>query len=208
MYTDNRDYFNAYDIFDDTYLDDYYMDELWAWIPGLYGYYMVSNKARVYSFKKKIFMKVKPMDDYGHLGVCVHRDGQSYYYYIHRLMADVFLPNRNNLPIVRHLNDDPSDNTLDNLSWGTQKDNLRDCFLNGNAHYPTEEDREIGLSRLRKPVLATNIKTGEKIYFKGQQEASRILGIQQANIWKVLNGQRPSTCGYYFEYVKDGEKNV
>lgn len=208
MYTDNRDYFNAYDIFDDTYLDDYYMDELWAWIPGFYGHYMVSNKARVYSFKKKIFMKVKPMDDHGHLGVCIHRDGQSYYYYIHRLMADVFLPNRNNLPIVRHLNDDPSDNTLDNLSWGTQKDNLRDCFLNGNAHYPTEEDREIGLSKLRKPVLATNIKTGEKIYFKGQQEASRILDIQQANIWKVLNGQRPSTCGYYFEYVKDGEKNV
>lgn len=208
MHTDNRDYFNAYDIFDDTYLDDYYMDELWAWIPGFYGYYMVSNKARVYSFKKKMFMKVKPMDDHGHLGVCIHRDGQSYYYYIHRLMADVFLPNRNNLPIVRHLNDDPSDNTLDNLRWGTQKDNLRDCFLNGNAYYPTEEDREIGLSKLRKPVLATDITTGEKIYFRSQQEASRILDIQQANIWKVLNRQRPSTCGYYFEYVKDGEKNV
>ena len=183
MYLDNRDYFNAYDIFDDVYLDEYYMDELWAWIPGFYGYYMVSNKARVYSFKKKMFMKVKPMDDHGHLGVCIHRDGQSYYYYIHRLMADVFLPNRNNLP-------------------------LRDCFLNGNAYYPTEEDREIGLSKLRKPVLATDITTGEKIYFRSQQEASRILDIQQANIWKVLNRQRPSTCGYYFEYVKDGEKNV
>ena len=57
MYTDNRDYFNAYDIFDDTYLDDYYMDELWAWIPGFYGYYMVSNKARVYSFKKKMLLQ-------------------------------------------------------------------------------------------------------------------------------------------------------
>lgn len=205
MYTDESDYFRACDIFDEIYLDSYYMDELWAWIPGFYGEYMISDKARVYPLKTESFIKVKPMDNHGHLGVCLYHDGRSYYFYIHRLMADVFMPNPNNYPIIRHLNDDPSDNTLENLKWGSQKDNANDCLLNGHARYPTEEIRELGLSKMRKPILAINIKTGEKIYFRGQSEAARILKLQQSNIWKVLNGERQSTCGYYFEYVMDGD---
>lgn len=41
-----------------------------------------------------------------------------------------YIPNPNNYPIVRHLNDNPLDNRLANLAWGTQKDNVKDSIKN------------------------------------------------------------------------------
>lgn len=54
---------------------------------------------------------------------------------VHRLVALAFLPNPNNPPIVRHLDDDRHNNHVSNLAWGTQMDNRRDAALNGRAPY-------------------------------------------------------------------------
>lgn len=53
-------------------------------------------------------------------------EGKYVYGYLHRLVAMAYIPNPNNYPIVRHLNDNPLDNRLANLAWGTQKDNVKD----------------------------------------------------------------------------------
>ena len=87
-----------------------------------------------------------------------------------------------------------------------QKDNWYDSVRNGTAHPPTDEDREIGFQKMRIPVLAVNLETGEETEFRSQTDAGRELGIQQANIWKVLNGERRSAGGYYFEYLRRGEE--
>ena len=149
------------------------------------------------------FLKVKPLDKYGHLGVCMCVNGKRVYRYIHQLMARAFIPNRGGLPVVRHLDDNPRYNYLDNFAWGTQKDNYEDCLRNGHVHYVTTKEREIGLEKIRIPVLATNLKTGVQTRYPSQTEAARELGLQQANVWKVLNGHRKHTCGYYFEYLDE-----
>ena len=191
---------------DQYYTPENYLDERWWFISGIPGY-MISDHGRVWSERTQRFLKPKPMDNHGHLGVSMRVGGRTVYRYIHQLMAQAYLPNPNDLPIVRHLDDDPSNNYLDNLQWGTQKDNYEDCRRNGHAHYITPEEREIGLGKMRIPILATNISTGQKTRFVGQSEAARTLGIQQANIWKVLNGQRTATCGYYFEYLRKDDQN-
>ena len=213
MYLFYRDEFNemGYDYIsgvhvygDDCYVADEYMDERWWYIDGAPGY-MISDCGRVWSEKSQKFLKVKPLDNHGHLGVCLHVNGQPMYRYIHQLMARAFIPNPNNYPNVRHLDDNPRYNYLDNFAWGTQKHNHEDCVRNGHAYFLTNEDREIGLEKLRIPVLATNLTTGEQTRFRGQSEAARFLGIQQANIWKVLRGERRHAGGYHFEYLeKDG----
>jgi hypothetical protein len=183
------------------YIPEEYMDEKWWYIRGASGY-MISDYGRVWSEKSQKFLKPKPLDDHGHMGVCLYVNGKCRYEYIHRLMAKAFIPNPMNLPVVRHLNDVPDDNDICNLKWGTQKDNIADSIKNEKAHFITDSEREIGLSKMRRPIVAIKIKTGEEVYFNGQNEASRFLGIQQSNIWKVLNGERRHACGYYFEYVR------
>lgn len=199
----NNDYLIGEQVYgDDVYVDDYYMEERWAFIPGAPGY-LVSDMARVWSVKSQSFVKVKPLDNHGHLGVCLYVNGRRIYRYIHRLVAEAFIPNPHNYPIVRHLLDEPRFNSYDELAWGTQRDNAIDAVRNGKNHVITPEERRKGYVDRMTHVEAINKDTGHVLYFESQCEASRVLGIPQANIWKVLRGQRPYAGGYIFREVYD-----
>ena len=202
---DMYDYFPGQFVYgDDVYTPDEYMGEKWWYIPEAPGY-MISNCGRVWSEKSQRFLTPKPMDREGHIGVSVCVDGKPRYFYIHRLMMQAFRENSHKLPIVRHLNDIPWDNELDNLAWGTQRDNALDALANGRTfRAPPEVRKRISLEQ-SIPIVCTELKTGKETVFSGQNEAARVLGIQQANIWKVLNKKRPQTCGYYFEYLREGD---
>lgn len=189
----------------DVYLDDAYMDEVWEYIQGIPGY-MISDHGRVWSEKSKIFLKPKPLDRSGHLGFALSVNGRPHYVYLHRLMAEAFIPNPENYPIVRHLNDMKDDNDLKNLAWGTQRHNWEDSVQNGTAQPPRKEWREIGLKKMRKPVIATNLTTGKRVRFSSQTEAARKLGLQQANVWKVLTGERSHCGGWTFEYARKRDR--
>ena len=186
---------------DDIYIPEEYLDEVWEYIPG-FNNYMLSNYGRVWSITSRMFLKPKKLDREGHLGFCLHENGVAHYVYQHRLMVEVFMPNPDHYPIVRHLNDIPYDNDPSNLAWGTRRDNWEDSVRNGTARPPTDEIREKGFQKTRKPIIGTNIQTGEIVRFQGQGEAGRILGIQHANIWKVLNKERHQAGGWTFKYVE------
>lgn len=188
---------------DDVPVDDYYLDEKWAYIYG-FPEYMVSDKGRVWSKKKKKFLKVKPMDNHGHLGVCLSKNGDQYYVYIHRLVAKAFIPNPNCLPVVRHVYDNPSQNAVEDLAWGTQLDNMRDAQRNGTAYILTDDDRDKGNRERMRPLVAIDVSSKKKSYFQSQGKASKELGIPQSNIWQVLNKRRRTAGGYIFQEVLNG----
>jgi hypothetical protein len=60
---------------------------------------------------------------------------------VNRLVALTYIPNPNNLPIVLHLDNDPFNNHVSNLKWGTQKDNIRQAHAEGRCPV-TEKMRE------------------------------------------------------------------
>ena len=107
-------------------------------IPGLEGYY-ISRLGILWSRYHKSgkltqneWHKVKPNHNQrGYL--FVQKKGKCWY--LHRLVAMAYIPNPNNYPIVRHLNDNPLDNRLANLAWGTQKDNVKDSIKNNSFHF-------------------------------------------------------------------------
>jgi hypothetical protein len=68
---------------------------------------------------------------HGYLQVGLYKDGKQKIKKVHILLAQHFLDNTRNYPVVRHLNDVKTDNRLENLSWGTHKDNTADMFRNG-----------------------------------------------------------------------------
>ena len=78
--------------------------------------------------------------------------------YVHRLVGTTYLPNPDNLPVILHLDDNPSNNDVSNLRWGTQSDNVKMCF-DRDRHPKTKPTK---LYKLLSPegelVETTNLK--------------------------------------------------
>lgn len=122
------------------------------------------------------------------------------------LVAQAFIPNPDNLPLVMHMDNNPSNNNVENLKWGTYSENNQYMWDCGRHEVTlTDEDREKAYQIRRRPVVSINCANGERLEFISQHEAARQLGVSQQHIWGVLNGHRRSTGGYFFEYLDKEE---
>lgn len=105
--------------------------EIWKDIEGYEGCYQVSNLGRVKSLERinsygeRVHEKIKAFGDNGHgyLIVNLYKDNKVKMSYIHRLVANAFIPNPYNLPQINHKDEDKSNNDVQNLEWCTQKYN-------------------------------------------------------------------------------------
>ena len=105
--------------------------EIWKDVIGYEGLYQVSNMGNIRSLQQwnghcfipkiKILKLSYGTNDYWYIGL--HKDRKVKRFCVHRLVAQAFIPNPNNLPVVMHKDDNPRNNNVDNLEWGTQKEN-------------------------------------------------------------------------------------
>jgi hypothetical protein len=109
---------------------------------------------------------------------------------VHRVVAQAFIRNPDNLPVVRHLDDNPANNCVDNLAWGTQKDNMRDC---------ADHDRDY-----HKPVYCYETDT---VYRSGAQ-AARELNCDKSAISQVCSGKYHTANGYHVCFAEDKENRL
>ena len=110
--------------------------EEWKNVIGYEGLYEVSNtgqvrsldryvkysNGRIHLHKGKVLSPVK--DKYGYLTVVLSCNGKQKTIKIHRLVAQAFLPNPDNLPQVNHRDEVKLNNCVDNLEWCSAKYNL------------------------------------------------------------------------------------
>lgn len=87
------------------------------------GYY-VDRGGVIYSSKSEHLRELKQYPKtHGYLYVTLFRDGKRYYLRVHRLVAEAFIPNPDNLPEVNHKDEDKTNNFAFNLEWCTSHDN-------------------------------------------------------------------------------------
>ena len=103
--------------------------ETWLPIAGLEGKYEVSDLGRVRSLRygKERILKARSANGAaGHLGVCLPPKTNQY---VHRLVALAFLgdPPESGM-VVCHNDGNPANNAVDNLRWGTRRDNVMDTW--------------------------------------------------------------------------------
>ena len=127
---------------------------------------------------------------------------------IHILKAKAFLfsPNPLAYNIIRHLNDIKTDNRLENLAFGTQSDNMKDCIRNGSYNYSNgaksyAKASVIAAKKLSKPVRC--IETD--ITYISAHEAERQTGISSSKIIQCCRGKRKTSKGFHWEYVNKEE---
>ena len=171
------------------------MKEIWKDIKGYEGEYMVSNLGRILSLLGKSPRLLKPRyNKLGYARVSLHARNDKL---IHRLVADAFLGNPDNLPEVNHLDENPSNNIVTNLEWCTHKDNINygSCQKRARATqsktFPQKNRKDCS-----KSVLC--VETGDT--FLSINEAERVLGISRILISKVCRGIRKSAGGFTFKF--------
>lgn len=120
---------------------------------------------------------------------------------IHRLVAEAYISNPNGYPLVRHLDDDPRNNSVENLAWGTQTDNMQDCVNHGRL----VGDTRAAVASRRKAILAISVDGKTVRTFPSMQEAARQLNVWPQHISSVIKGKISQTGGWKFEYLKEGD---
>ena len=84
----------------------------------IFDKYIIYSDGRIWSITRNKFLKPS-IHHTGYTRVCINKKD----YRIHRLVAETFIPNPNNLPIINHINEIKSDNRVENLEWCTHRHN-------------------------------------------------------------------------------------
>ena len=202
--------------------------EIWKDIEGYEGLYQISNMGRVKSVERmkwcgkgyyktpERILKARKTKN-GYLLVNLWKDGKIKSYYIHRLVAQAFLDNPDNLPEVNHIDQDKTNNKVENLefcdrsynvNYGTRNRNVAEKLRGRKKSEESNKKRAEKLTnnpKISKPVIAIDKRTGLIVEFLSAHEAERVLGISQSNITKCCKGKKKSIGGFYWMYANNND---
>ena len=179
--------------------------EEWRDIKGYEGLYQVSNTGKVKSLERTVRIGrgyrtvtekiMKPRENnHGYLQLHLCREGKRKLCRIHRLVAQAFLPNPDNLSEVNHKDENKQNNYVENLEW---------CSHSYNNTY-NDKAKKVG-KKLSKPVYSINKESGLITYWESAKVAGRILGIDSSHITKCCKGKMKSIGGFYWHYADSEE---
>ena len=96
-------------------------------IKGYEGLYQIDENGNVYSFYKNRFLKPAPTS-WGYLTVELFKNGKGKTHKIHRMVAEAFIPNIDNKPLINHKDGNKQNNHFKNLEWCTYSENLKHAW--------------------------------------------------------------------------------
>ena len=166
-------------------------------VKGYEGLYLVTDEGTVISLPRIVFngrgcyeRPEREMKQGTRAGkykfVILRKDGRDEHFAVHRLVAEAFLENPDNLPEVNHKDENPSNNRADNLEWCTRQYNMEYSKAKAVAQYDMN---------------------GEKIAeYKSITYASQLTGILRTAINNAVAGQTSTAGGYRWKYIERGNE--
>lgn len=146
--------------------------------------YAITDDGQVISYYRGIRKVMVPaLDGCGYYRVGLMCSGKHITKKVHRLVAEAFIPNPNNLPQVNHINGVKTDNRVENLEWASISQNLQHSWNTGLREHHRQVLRGLGRQSIhkaveasKKPIEMVDLISGRVVaQFDFGYEASRIL---------------------------------
>lgn len=154
--------------------------------------YLVSNKGEIKNKLNNNLLNLhKDKSGYLRVELTIGLEKKKYAL-VHRLVAQAFIPNLDNLPQVNHKDENKTNNCVDNLEW---------CTALYNHNYGTCKERVKKSNQLNNGKRIKATKDNKEYFFISKKEASRLLNVDRSNINRCLKGIYKKSKGYSFEEV-------
>lgn len=184
--------------------------ENWKDIKGYEGFYQISDLGRVRSLERDVYYSngavhrtkekilVQSLDGGGYPLVHLYKNRKSKTMNVHRLVAEAFIPNPENKPMINHRDEVKTNNVVENLEW---------CTSTYNANYGTKIERmlqnrksyKLGNHPQAKPVFCVELNKK----FDCIARAGKELGVNINCIVSACKGKQKTAGGFHWKYAND-----
>lgn len=168
--------------------------EWWKPVAGYEGIYWISSWGRVKNRHGRILRNI--IHKNGYLFVSLYKNGKGKHFFVHRLVAEAFIPNPNNYPIINHKDETRSNNFADNLEW---------CDHTYNMNYGTAQQRKA--DKRSKPVYQYDLQGNLIKCWNSFSECDKY-GFFHSLIVKCCLGERKTHKGYKWSYYLSINKDL
>ena len=174
------------------------MEKLWKEIPDTDGKYLISTAGEVMAISRRVKfgnvfrctktnIRTARKKENGYLELEI----LGKHHYIHRLVAEAFIPNPYNFPCINHKDENKENNNVENLEW---------CDYSYNTNYGTRTKRAKE-KQFGDRFVVINLDTGD--VYQTPKDASRATGIHNDSISRVCKGKSKTAGGYRWRYLNE-----
>lgn len=180
------------------------MMEVWKDIKNFEGMYQISNMGNVRSLNRVTYnkngtkvnrvgkIKKQTIDNLGYFHVRLSKDSQTKTFRIHQLVAQAFIDNPNNYRCINHIDEDKTNNSIENLEWCSSKYNLE---YSGNTKKACNSNK--------KQVLQYDLKGNLIKEWESLKSIELELKYSHSAVGQCCRGNTKSSHGYVWKYKNE-----
>lgn len=168
--------------------------------------YVITKEGEIISNRQKKPRALKPQENgNGYLKVFLRTGGKTYQKYVHRLVAEAYLPNPNELPTVNHKNGIKNDNRACNLEWASYSEQTIHMYrVLGRKHPSTGKKGSKGFAA--KEVYKLSLDGEVLQVFGSLVDAAESIGVGVPTLSSACSGRQKTSGGFVWRLKEALEK--
>ena len=179
-----------------------------------YPEYLVEQNGDIYSTRTKKYLKPSRASN-GYFSVELFNKNGSKRFLVHRIVANAYIPNPNNLPQINHKDENRGNNAVENLEWCTAKYNMNYGEGAKTRHSKIDYSKPVykenaikNAMSVKKPIFQYT-KDGKFVArYDSAADAARVLGVNNTHISEAAKGKRKTSNGYIWKFERSDDLSV
>lgn len=170
--------------------------EEWRNVVGYKDVYKISSLGRVMSLPKQAGRQYRhrkqilspKITQYGYRAVSLSVNSKVKHIHVHRLIAQAFIPNPENKPFVNHIDGNKLNNSINNLEWCTNDENMKHAVDTGLISFKGELNPSNKLSKEQALDIFTSDRPYKDLVEKYNISLPLITKIRSGHVWSSVTG--------------------